>query len=149
VLFTAVITARSSLADKPPRLALRFAVYTGLALVVVAVAMLWVLERDVEARAEQRAVAQTQEVAEATLRRHLAGSDFGRPVTPSRRRALDMVFDDIVVGGFVRATLYNRTGRVTYSTERSLRPSRYVLRITATGPSGKVTRHITFRAGRL
>jgi PAS domain S-box-containing protein len=120
VLFTARNPARNSLAAKPPRLALRFAVYTGLALVVVAVAMLWVLERDVEARAEQRAVAQTQEVAEATLRRHLAGSDFGRPVTASRRRALDMVFDDIVVGGFVRATLYNRTGHVTYSTERSL-----------------------------
>ena len=107
MIFTAVITARSSLADKPPRLALRFAVYTGLALVVVAVAMLWVLERDVEARAEQRAVAQTQEVAEATLRRHLS------------------------------------------LPRRVLRPGRYVLRVTATGASGKVTRRIAFRTGRL
>jgi PAS domain S-box-containing protein len=121
VLFTVTHDARTSLATaKPPRLALRFAVYTGIALVIVAVAMLWVLERDVETRAEQRAVAQTQQVAEATLRRHLAGSDFAGPVTPVRRGALDMVFDDIVVGGFVRATLFNATGRVTYSTERSL-----------------------------
>jgi PAS domain S-box-containing protein len=126
---TAINTARNSLvASKPPRLALRFAVYTGLALIVVAVAMLWVLDRDVETRAEQRAVAQTQQVAEATLRRHLQGPDFARPVVLSRRRDLDRVFEDIVVGGFVRATLFNRSGKVTYSTDHSL--------IGTTGPPG-------------
>jgi PAS domain S-box-containing protein len=113
-------SARSSFTgSKPPRLALRFAVYTGIALVVVAVAMLWVLERDVETRAEQRAVAQTQQVAEATLRRHLRGSDFARPVEPKRQQSLDAVFADIVIGGFVRATLFNRSGQVTYSTDHS------------------------------
>lgn len=119
--------ARTSLAaTKPPRLALRFAVYTGIALVVVAIAMLWVLERDVETRAEERAVAQTQQVAEVTLKRHLRSSDFARSVEPNRRQALDTVFDDIVVGGFVRATLFSSTGRVTYSTDHSL--------IGSTGP---------------
>jgi PAS domain S-box-containing protein len=121
VVTTVLNTARNSLAGaQPPRLALRFAVYTGIALLVVAVAMLWVLERDVETRAEQRAVAQTQQVAEATLRRHLRGADFARPVDPKRRRALDAVFADIVVGGFVRATLFNQNGRVTYSTDHRL-----------------------------
>ena len=67
--------------DKPPRLALRFAVYTGIALLVVAIAMLWILEQDVETRAEQRAVAQTQQIAEAALRRHLQGS-----TSPARSR---------------------------------------------------------------
>ena len=110
----------SPAASRPPRLALRFAIYTGLALVVVGVAMLLVLERDVETRAEQRAVAQTQQVAEATLRRHLQGPDFARPVTLARQRALDAVFADVVVGGLVRATLYNRRGVVTYSTDHRL-----------------------------
>jgi PAS domain S-box-containing protein len=129
LLTTAINTARNSLgASKPPRLALRFAVYTGIALVVVAVAMLWVLDRDVETRAEQRAVVQTQQVAEATLRRHLQGSDFARPVVLNRQRDLDRVFEDIVVGGFVRATLFNRSGKVTYSTDHSL--------IGTTGPPG-------------
>src|ERR671914_1529708 len=96
---TVLTTARSSVAAaKPPRLALRFAVYTGLALLVVAAGVLWVLDRDVERRAEQRAVAQTQQVAEATLRRHLQAADFARPVSPRRTRALDRVFQDIVVG---------------------------------------------------
>jgi PAS domain S-box-containing protein len=125
---TDVNPARTPLAAaKPPRLALRFAIYTGIALVVVAIAMLWVLERDVETRAEQRAVAQTQEVAEATLRRHLRGSDFARSVDVKRRQLLDTVFDDIVVGGFVRATLFSSSGRVTYSTDHAL--------IGGTGPS--------------
>ena len=130
MLFTTGInSARNSpMASKPPRLALRFAVYTGIALVVVAVAMLWVLDRDVETRAEQRAVAQTQQVAEASLRRHLQGTDFAHPVVLRRQRNLDGVFDDIVVGGFVRATLFNRTGKVTYSTDHSL--------IGTTEPSG-------------
>ena len=113
-------SARSSAATRPPRLALRFAIYTGLALLVVGIAMLLVLERDVETRAEQRAVAQTQQVAEATLRRHLRGSDFARPVPLARQRALDGVFADVVVGGLVRATLFNRRGDVTYSTDHRL-----------------------------
>ena len=112
--------ARTSLAEsRPPRLALRFAIYTGIALVVVAIAMLWVLERDVETRAEQRAVVQTQQVAEATLRGHLRASDFAQAVPPNRRQALDAIFADIVVGGFVRATLFDRNGQVMYSTDRS------------------------------
>jgi hypothetical protein len=102
---SAFTSARASAAARPPRLALRFAVYTGIALVVVGVAMLWVLERDVETRAEQRAVAQTQQVAEAVLRRHLRSTDFSSIVAAPRRRELDMLFEDIVVGGFVRATL--------------------------------------------
>jgi PAS domain S-box-containing protein len=127
-VFLTLSTARTApVATKPPRLALRFAVYTGIALLVVAVALLWVLERDVETRAEQRAVEQTQQVAEATLPRHLLGADFARPVPPKRRQALDAFFADIVVGGLVRASLFNRSGRVTYSTDHSL--------IGTTGPT--------------
>src|SRR5918999_5584192 len=107
---TVLSTARNSVAAaKPPRLALRFAVYTGLALLVVALGVLWVLDRDVESRAEQRAVAQTQQVAEATLRRHLHAADFASPVDAARERRLDEVFADIVVGGFIRATLFDRS----------------------------------------
>jgi PAS domain S-box-containing protein len=121
VFLTVLNNARiSPAATRPPRLALRFAVYTGIALLVVAIAMLWVLERDVETRAEQRAVEQTQQVAEATLPRHLLGADFARSVPPKRRQALDAFFADIVVGGLVRATLFNRSGEVTYSTDHSL-----------------------------
>ena len=137
---TIVDSARPSTAAKPPRLALRFAVYTGIALLVVAVAMLWVLDRDVETRAEQRAVMQTQQVAEATLRRHLRGSDFAHAVPPARQVALDATFEDIVVGGLLRATLFNRRGDVTYSTDHSL--------IGTAGPPGAFESVLAGRAQR-
>ena len=121
MLFGSMSSAQTSIAAaKPPQLALRFAAYTGVALVVVGLAMLWVLKRDVETRAEERAVSQTQLVAEATLKRHLRGSDFARPVNRRRARALDRVFQDIAVGGFVRASLFNSAGVVTYSTEHAV-----------------------------
>ncbi|MDQ3777853.1 MAG: PAS domain-containing sensor histidine kinase [Actinomycetota bacterium] len=108
-------------AERPPRLALRFAIYTGMVLLVVAVAILWVLEREVEQRAEQRTEAQTQVVAEAALREQLRVADFARPAGPRRRRQLDRLFRDrVFVVGFVRATLFNRDGVVTYSTDHAL-----------------------------
>jgi PAS domain S-box-containing protein len=113
-------SVRAPTAARPPRLALRFAVYTGLAVVVLGIAMLWVLERDVETRAEQRAVTQTQQVAEAVLRRHLRRSDFAGPVDATRRAELDAVFENIVVGGFLRSTLFTERGRISYSTDHEL-----------------------------
>jgi PAS domain S-box-containing protein len=132
-------SARTSPA-RPPRLALRFAIYTGIALVVVGVAMLWVLERDVETRAEHRAVDQTQQVAEAVLRRHLRSTDFTSTVGPRRRAELDALFEDIVVGGFVRATLANRDGRVTYSTAETLIGTQLTSKALGTALEGQAAR---------
>ncbi|HYZ19730.1 MAG TPA: ATP-binding protein [Gaiellaceae bacterium] len=116
----AVIPSRAG-AERPPRLAFRFAAYTGVVLLVVGVAMLWVLQRDVTSRAERRVERQTQQVAEATLRAHLRRADFASPVPPARRRELDAVFENnTYLGGILEATLYSPTGRVTYSTEHSL-----------------------------
>ena len=117
----ALIPARKAGAERPPRLALRFAAYTGIVLLVVGVAMLWVVQRDVTSRAESRGEQQTQQVAEATLRSHLKRSDFAAPVDPKRRTALDAVFEDpAFLSGVLRATLYSPMGRVTYSTEHAL-----------------------------
>ncbi len=125
----ALIPARSAGAERPPRLALRFAAYTGIVLLVVGMAMLWVLQRDVTSRAESRVERQTQQVAEATLRSHLKRSDFAKPVDAKRRAALDAVFEDeTFLNGILRATLYDPSGKVTYSTEHTLigklRPSK-------------------------
>jgi PAS domain S-box-containing protein len=130
---------------RPPRLALRFALYTGIALTVVGLALLWVLKGDVETRAEQRAVTQTQFVAEATLQRHLRLADFNRPVGLARRGRLDAVFSDIVVGGFVRSSLFNPKGVITYSTDHSLigtHGSPDTLRTTLGGNPARTVEHV-------
>jgi PAS domain S-box-containing protein len=108
-------------AERPPRLVLRFAVYTGLVLLVAGLGMLYVLERDLTSRAEERVESQSQAIAEATLKEHLTRNDFARPAAPQRRSALDRVFKDrLVLAGVVQATLYRPDGIVTYSTNRSI-----------------------------
>src|SRR5512134_596353 len=76
----ALVSRRASGAERPPRLVLRFAVYTGLVLLVAGLAMLFVLERDITTRAEARVESQSKAVAEATLKQHLTRKDFRRPV---------------------------------------------------------------------
>jgi PAS domain S-box-containing protein len=108
-------------AERPPRLVLRFAVYTGLVLLVAGLGMLFVLERDLTNRAEQRVESQSQAVAEATLKEHLTRADFARPVPAGRRAALDRALGDrIFLAGVVQATLYRPDGTVTYSTDHSI-----------------------------
>ena len=52
--------------ERPPRLVLRFAVFTGFVLLVAGLAMLFILERDITSGAEQRVESQSRPVAEAT-----------------------------------------------------------------------------------
>ncbi len=117
----ALTTTRAPRTERPPRLVLRFAVYTGFVLLVAGLAMLYVLERDITSGAEQRVESQSRAVAEATLKQHLTRADFARPVTAKRRDALDTVFRDrVLLAGIVQATLYDDDRRVTYSTNHSL-----------------------------
>jgi PAS domain S-box-containing protein len=107
--------------ERPPRLVLRFAAYTGLVLLVAGLAMLYVLERDITTRAEERVESQSQTVAEATLKQHLTRADFRRPVDAERRATLDKVLQDrVFLAGIVQASLYDARGLVTYSTNHSL-----------------------------
>lgn len=113
--------ALMSRTERPPRLVLRFAVYTGCVLLLAGLAMLFILERDITSGAEQRVESQSRAVAEATFKQHLTRMDFGRPVSAKRRAKLDMVFQDrVFLAGVVQATLYDDDRRVTYSTNHSL-----------------------------
>ena len=100
--------ALMSRTERPPRLVLRFAVYTGCVLLLAGLAMLFILERDITSGAEQRVESQSRAVAEATFKQHLTRMDFGRPVSAKRRAKLDMVFQDrVFLAGVVQATLYD------------------------------------------
>ena len=117
----ALVSRRASGAERPPRLVLRFAVYTGLVLLVAGLAMLFVLERDITTRAEARVESQSKSVAEATLKQHLTRKDFRRPVDTQRRATLDKVLRDrVFLAGVVQVSLYNGAGLVTYSTNHGL-----------------------------
>lgn len=108
------------LANEPPRLVLRFAALTAAAALLAGGAILWSLRHYAVARAEHRAGDDARSFT-IGLRGRLRPSDFARPASGSRLEALDALFlPRLGSGGIVRAALYNRRARITYSTEHSL-----------------------------
>src|SRR5919198_1357963 len=105
----------------PPRLVLRFAVSTCVALALAAAAILMVVRHLVTVQAEHAATAQARVIASSTLRSSLAASDFARPVDARRRAQLDELFRSGVLDeGVLVADLYAPNGTVTYSTDHRL-----------------------------
>jgi len=74
---------------RPPRLVLRFALYTGAVLLAAGLAILWTVNHEVAARAQRTVETQARLFAEQNLRRQLLTSDFTKPVRGSRRAVLD------------------------------------------------------------
>ncbi len=111
--------------SKPPRLVLRFAVYTALGLAIAAAGILVFVRHHAIAQAESAVAFHTSFVAETILRDRLQQTDFQAPVSEPRRAQLDRLLRrQVLVGGALRVTLYGPDGRVTYSSDRSLIGSR-------------------------
>jgi signal transduction histidine kinase len=105
----------------PPRLVLRFAIYTGLVLLAAGLAILWTVNREVATRAQQTVEAQAQSYAGENLRRQLVKSDFTKPVSGKRLAALDELFRQrILVPGIVGTRLFNGSGTITYAARHQL-----------------------------
>jgi diguanylate cyclase (GGDEF)-like protein len=104
--------------ENPPRLVLRFAVCTCVALALAAAAILMVVRHLVTVQAERSATTYVRVIANSTLRDSLQSSDFEHPVTASREATLDKIFQARVLDeGVLLAELYDKSGRVTYSTD--------------------------------
>ena len=103
--------------DEPqPRLRLRFALYTGVALLGAGVAISWLVNREVENRATRTVQNQARAVALTNLRRQLRVSDFAAPVSTTRRATLDQLFrKNVIMPGVVGGGLVSPDGTITYS----------------------------------
>ena len=72
-------------------------------------------------QAQQNVERNTRMVADVVLAQKLRRTDFAAPVTRSRRKELDRLFArHVLVDGVERATLFTRTGVVSYSTDPAL-----------------------------
>ena len=110
------MTPSASTTARPPRLVLRFAVYSAIALALAWVAIFWVVRREAEDRAERQIETRTSEVA-TRIASELTATDFAGPVTTERRKELDAAIDPELVGTLLRFKLVNENGVVTYSTD--------------------------------
>jgi PAS domain S-box-containing protein len=105
--------------QRPPRLVLRFALYSALALLLAGLGILWFVKHEAQARAE-REVTERVSTAAAQLSTQLQRSDLEQSATGSRRAALDSLFRPELQGGIVRIKLWRPDGTVVYSNEHKL-----------------------------
>jgi diguanylate cyclase (GGDEF)-like protein len=104
-----------------PRLVLRFAFSTCIALALAAAAILMIVRHLVTVQAERAATSQVRVIASSGLRGSLIRTDFEGRVAPPRRAQLDRLFADRVLEeGVLLVELYAPDGTVTYSTDHRL-----------------------------
>jgi PAS domain S-box-containing protein len=109
----------SPASQRPPRLVLRFALYSALALFLAGLGILWFVRHEAEARAEDEVTARVSSAA-AMLAPQLRPTDLQEPVTGARLIALDELFRPELRGGILRVKLWRADGLVTYSNDRTL-----------------------------
>jgi signal transduction histidine kinase len=109
------------MAGNPPRLTLRIAGYTAVALLFAAGAILWFVHQRATSQAESQAATRAQFLADVLLRNELTEADFSQPVAGKRRAALDELLQRAVgAEGLVRVNLFAPSGLITYSTSPRL-----------------------------
>ena len=106
-------------ASRSPRLILRFALYSAIALLMAGVGILWFARHAAEDRAEREALEHTESTA-LMLADRLEPSDLAAPVGDARRAELDRIFKPLLNDEFVRVKLWTKDGVVTYSDVPSL-----------------------------
>jgi PAS domain S-box-containing protein len=104
---------------RPPRLVLRFAIYSAFALTLAWIAIFWVVRNEEQEHALSEAEELTLRIAGRTAPL-LRPTDFAGPATGDRRRELNGVFQYELAGDIVRIKLWSREGIVTHSNDRSL-----------------------------
>jgi diguanylate cyclase (GGDEF)-like protein len=108
-------------AERPPRLVLRFAVVLSVALGLASAVILVVVHHFALSQAEHSAARQAGLMASAVFQREVAADDLKAPVSPGRRKQLDMLLRAYGLDrGIVALSLVRRDGVVTYSTDHRL-----------------------------
>jgi PAS domain S-box-containing protein len=106
--------------ERPPRLVLRFAVYSALALAIAGLSMLVVIRHEAQLQAERELTADANRAA-ASVASHLTPADLAAPVhEPKRLAELDALFEPELMDNVIRVKLWRRDGTVLYSTDHTL-----------------------------
>jgi diguanylate cyclase (GGDEF)-like protein len=105
-----------AVAAQPPRLVLRFALFTALGLSAAAAIILLFVRQHATEQAESAVTFHSRFVAQSILSDQLRARDFSGPMSEARRAQLDRLFHrEVLVGATLRVRLIGRDGRVTYS----------------------------------
>jgi PAS domain S-box-containing protein len=106
--------------SRPPRLVLRFALYSAFALLLAGAGIFVFVRHEARATAEEELTNDAARAA-AMLADELQRSDLATPVrSPARLKALDALFEPEQMNSVVRVKIWRPDGTVTYSTDHSL-----------------------------
>ena len=106
--------------ERPPRLVLRFAIYSALALVIAGLGMLIVIRHEAQLQAERELTADASRAA-ASVASQLTSADLATPVRDAKRlAALDALFKPELMHNVIRVKLWRADGTVLYSNEHTL-----------------------------
>ncbi|MEX2103025.1 MAG: PAS domain-containing protein, partial [Gaiellaceae bacterium] len=108
----------SPVAERPPRLVLRFAFYSALALLLAGAVIFWFVQAKAVERAE-RDLLEHAGVAVLGLSEELKATDLAEPVNDQRRRELNEAVRAELRSGDVRVKLWSPDGILTYSNDPS------------------------------
>jgi PAS domain S-box-containing protein len=127
---------------RPPRLVLRFAIYSALALALAGFGMLWFIRHEAQAQAEHELTADATRAATG-LATELRKSDLEEPVRdPGRLAALDDLFRPQIMDNVARVKIWRPDGVVTYSTDHTLIGKRIVSDEFAEVMTGETIREV-------
>ena len=106
-------------ATHSPRITLRFAVYSALALLLAGFAIFLVVRHELRKHAKEEVASRAERVA---LRAdgYLSSGDLAGPVSNTRREQLDEAFHSDLRDGLVRIMVWNGSGTLVYSSGASL-----------------------------
>jgi PAS domain S-box-containing protein len=106
--------------ERPPRLVLRFAIYSALALAIAGLGMLLVIRHEAQLQAERELTSDAKRGA-ASVASQLQPADLSAPVRdPKRLAALDALFEPELMGDVIRVKLWRPDGTVVYSSDHTL-----------------------------
>jgi PAS domain S-box-containing protein len=106
--------------ERPPRLVLRFAIYSALALAIAGFGMLWFIRLEAQRQAERELTSDATRAA-ISLASQLRQSDLEDPVRdPARLAVLDELFRPEIMDNVARVKIWRPDGVVTYSTDHTL-----------------------------
>jgi len=107
-------------AGKPPRLVLRFALYSALALALAGGGILLFVRHEAQVQAEKELTADATRAA-GSLSTELHRTDLEETVkSPARLKVLDDLIQPELMGGVVRVKLWRGDGTVTYASDHTL-----------------------------
>jgi two-component system sensor histidine kinase/response regulator len=106
--------------ERPPRLLLRFAIYSALALAIAGLGILVFIRHEAQLQAERELTADARRAA-AAISSQLNPADLAAPVRePKRLAALDALFEPELMNHVIRVKLWRPDGTVVYSTDHTL-----------------------------